>query len=299
MSASLQEWPHGRNCDTTWPAHHRLPGGRARPRPARVLFVAMTVATVSRDRAVERLDHAATTVRTAIGAVCRQLQAVADAVASVPPTAGRPPRQLVSRGLASVGHRRRRRRIRPGAVAAIRTAAGSPTSWPAPTSTGHRDRRAELDRRLRRIGWQRPAALRSRCSRRRRRRWPARTEHGGTARRRPRWRSLPRARSRAGPTTAAAMSAGSRPVPASRCHWRSRCSVRDPVALYAAAAGRCAGAGLPARCWWRAGWPARPPARWRELAWAADRVAGGDLDTRVPVPQPATSWAGSPERSTG
>ncbi len=38
-------------------------------------FVAVTVSTVSQDRTVERLDHAATTVRTAIGAVCRQLQA--------------------------------------------------------------------------------------------------------------------------------------------------------------------------------------------------------------------------------
>src|SRR5690349_5259355 len=63
-------------------------------------FVGMTVATVSRDRTVERLDHAATTVRTAIGAMCRQLQAVADAVAVVPPDA-RPATadQLTSRGL--------------------------------------------------------------------------------------------------------------------------------------------------------------------------------------------------------
>ena len=47
-------------------------------------FVGMTVATVSRDRTAERLDHAVTTVRTAIGAVCRQLQATADAVAVLP-----------------------------------------------------------------------------------------------------------------------------------------------------------------------------------------------------------------------
>jgi two-component system cell cycle response regulator len=48
------------------------------------LFVGVTVATVSHDRTYERLDHAVTTVRTAIGAVCRQLQATADAVAAVP-----------------------------------------------------------------------------------------------------------------------------------------------------------------------------------------------------------------------
>src|SRR4051794_34876211 len=65
-------------------------------------FVGMTVATVNRDRTVERLDHASTTVRTAIGAVCRQLQAVADSVA-VLPGADRAvaAEQLVKRGLAS------------------------------------------------------------------------------------------------------------------------------------------------------------------------------------------------------
>jgi hypothetical protein len=34
----------------------------------------MTVAAVSRDWTVERLDHAAITVRTAVGAACRQPQ---------------------------------------------------------------------------------------------------------------------------------------------------------------------------------------------------------------------------------
>ena len=48
------------------------------------ILVALTVAMVSRDRVSERLDHAATTVRTGVGAICRQLQAVADAVAVVP-----------------------------------------------------------------------------------------------------------------------------------------------------------------------------------------------------------------------
>ncbi|GAB1643200.1 diguanylate cyclase [Krasilnikovia sp. MM14-A1259] len=66
------------------------------------LFVGTTVATVRRDRAVERLDHAATTVRTAIGAVCRQLQAVADAVAVLSAADRRAAAdQLVARGLAT------------------------------------------------------------------------------------------------------------------------------------------------------------------------------------------------------
>ncbi|HET6529983.1 MAG TPA: diguanylate cyclase [Actinoplanes sp.] len=48
------------------------------------LFVGITVSTVTRDRTTDRLDHAATTVRTAISAVCRQLQAIADTVAGLP-----------------------------------------------------------------------------------------------------------------------------------------------------------------------------------------------------------------------
>ncbi|WP_084556109.1 diguanylate cyclase [Couchioplanes caeruleus] len=62
----------------------------------------MTVSTVSRDRTVERLDHAATTVRSAMGALCGQLQAVADAVAVLPEDARRPAAdQMVTRGLAA------------------------------------------------------------------------------------------------------------------------------------------------------------------------------------------------------
>src|SRR3954471_17244034 len=66
------------------------------------LFVALTVTTVSRDRAAERLDHAATTIRIAVGAVCRQLQTAADAVAMVPHRDRSPvAAQLVTRGLAT------------------------------------------------------------------------------------------------------------------------------------------------------------------------------------------------------
>jgi diguanylate cyclase (GGDEF)-like protein len=66
------------------------------------IFVAITVGAVSRDRTAERLDHAATTVRTGLAAICRQLQATADATAVVPgadraAVAG----QLVARGLAT------------------------------------------------------------------------------------------------------------------------------------------------------------------------------------------------------
>jgi two-component system cell cycle response regulator len=66
------------------------------------IFVAFTVGAVSRDRTTERLDHAATTVGVAIGAICRQLQASADAVAVVPAGDRRAVAdQLVARGLAT------------------------------------------------------------------------------------------------------------------------------------------------------------------------------------------------------
>ncbi|MDY7090349.1 MAG: diguanylate cyclase [Actinomycetota bacterium] len=66
------------------------------------IFVALTVAAVSRDRTAERLDHATTTVRTGMAAACRQLQAAADAVAVVPPAErSAVADQLITRGLAT------------------------------------------------------------------------------------------------------------------------------------------------------------------------------------------------------
>src|SRR5689334_9507247 len=66
------------------------------------IFVALTVAAVSRNRTTDRLDHAVTTVRTGISAICRQLQAAADAVAVVPADdRSSVARQLIARGLAS------------------------------------------------------------------------------------------------------------------------------------------------------------------------------------------------------
>ncbi|HEY6597568.1 MAG TPA: diguanylate cyclase [Asanoa sp.] len=83
-------------------------------------FVGATVAAVGRDRAVERLGLAAASVQTSIGSLCQQLYAAADAVAVADAdrraaVAG----QVVARGLAS------------GVV--IEDAAGNPTAQtPAP-----------------------------------------------------------------------------------------------------------------------------------------------------------------------
>ncbi|MEU4618724.1 diguanylate cyclase [Actinoplanes sp. NPDC023801] len=66
------------------------------------IFVALTVGAVNRERTTERLDHAANTVSVAIGAICRQLQVSADAVAVVPAGERRAVAdQLVARGLAT------------------------------------------------------------------------------------------------------------------------------------------------------------------------------------------------------
>ena len=66
------------------------------------IFVALTVSAVNRDRTSERLDHAEATVSASVGAICRQLQAAADAVAVVP-TESRAAvsDQLIARGLAT------------------------------------------------------------------------------------------------------------------------------------------------------------------------------------------------------
>ncbi|GAA4931655.1 GGDEF domain-containing protein [Actinoplanes utahensis] len=66
------------------------------------IFVALTVGAVNRERTTERLDHAEATVSASVGAICRQLQAAADAVAVVPADSRAPVvDQLVARGLAT------------------------------------------------------------------------------------------------------------------------------------------------------------------------------------------------------
>jgi two-component system, cell cycle response regulator len=103
-------------------------------------FIGMTVATVSRDRTVERLDHAATTVRTGIAAVCRQLQAAADAVAILPPEQRHAVAdQFVSRGLASAI------RVTDGQEPAFETGGGGTAGPQATLGDGWRDCAAPAD----------------------------------------------------------------------------------------------------------------------------------------------------------
>ncbi|WP_433298302.1 diguanylate cyclase [Actinoplanes sp. CA-030573] len=220
------------------------------------IFVAMTVSTVSRDRTAERLDHAATTVRTGIGAICRQLQAVADSVAVVPgESRSAVGNQLVARGLAS--------------DVRIADSAGS---------QGKAD-----------PGWQDCAA-----------------PTGGTA-----IAIAATARSGSISVTAAqaiddaflnrlAATSGARITPGVHPRSGSRelsaepgqpvpltltVPQSKPTFLYGVLLAVVLAAGLAgvvvAR--WLANTTTRPLG---DLAWAADRVAGGDLDTRVPIVRP-------------
>lgn len=66
-------------------------------------FVGATVAAVSHNRSLQRLDLAATSARTSVNALCQQLQAAADAVAMMvdPSRVATAATQVVTRGLAT------------------------------------------------------------------------------------------------------------------------------------------------------------------------------------------------------
>jgi two-component system cell cycle response regulator len=225
------------------------------------IFVALTVATVSRDRTAERLDRAATTVRTGIGAICLQLQASADAVAVVPAgdrTAVAD--QLVARGLAG-DIRLTDRPVRgmgvggrgdhPGWQDCAAPAGGEITAIAATATNGSLTVTAAqvvdvafLDRLAAASG--------------------ARVSLAGHL-------SSPTRRLAAEPGQPLPLTLSVRPV-----HPTFLYAVLPALVLAAAVA-----AVLVAR--WLARSTTRPLA---DLAWAADRVAGGELNTRVPLVRP-------------
>ncbi|MFI5889465.1 diguanylate cyclase [Actinoplanes sp. NPDC051513] len=220
------------------------------------IFVALTVTTVSRDRAAERLDHAATTLRTGISAICRQLQAAADAVAVVPADDRSPvARQLIARGLASdirIFSGQSGEESKPSRTGDCAAPTGTTTSAIVATAT---------------VGTQQITAAQSVDEA-----FLTRLAAASGARvtlgshHRPGGRELG-----VGP---------GQPLPLTLTITKSK-----PLFLYAVLlAVVCAAAlasVLVAR--WLAHTTTRPLG---DLAWAADQVAGGDLDTRVPIVRP-------------
>ncbi|XVU24884.1 diguanylate cyclase [Actinoplanes sp. CA-054009] len=211
------------------------------------IFVALTVTTVSRERTAERLDRAATTVRTSVSAACRQLQVVADAVAVVPENdraavAG----QLTARGLATgikigaTGKARANCASDGGATITAESVVGGTTIAAAQSVDG-----AFLDRLS--------AASRTRVT------LASENETGQTLHLAP------------GP---------GQPLPLTITVPTTR-----PTFLYAvlAAVALCAALAAVLVARWLARTTTRPLG---ELAWAAGRVADGDLDTRVPILRP-------------
>ncbi|MFI1991280.1 diguanylate cyclase [Actinoplanes sp. NPDC020271] len=261
------------------------------------VFVALTVATVSRDRTNERLDRAVTTVQAAVGAICGQLQAAAEAVAVVPADErAAVADQLIARGLATdisfggeqdsrqAGGRSSRQAGEPGGQQAA-----APTSRMAlPGAVLAPDTPAQA-------GWQDCAApdatpVTALAA-------SAQAGEAGVRAARPVDAALLRRlgevagvtitldgpQESGGPAggTARHVAAGpGQPLPLTLTAMPGkptfRYAVLPLIVLVTAAVAVVA-----------ARWLARSTTRpLGDLAWAADRVANGDLDTRVPIPRP-------------
>ncbi|MBB2945960.1 diguanylate cyclase (GGDEF)-like protein [Actinoplanes lutulentus] len=238
------------------------------------IFVALTVGAVSRERTAERLDHAATTVSAAVSAFCGQLQAVADAVAVVPVTErSAVADQLIVRGLATAvrvtGPDQKTQAVRGSSREEVLGKGGWPAGWQdcaeprggavtalaavayASDVTVMAAQRVD-DALLARLG-----------------------EAGGVT----------VALSATGPESDKEAIRELAAEPGSPLPLSLTVPASDPTFRYAILLLIVLVTALVAIL--AARWLARSTTRpLGDLAWAADRVANGDLDTRVPIPRP-------------
>lgn len=242
------------------------------------IFVALTAGAVSRERTTERLDHAATTVSVAIGAICRQLQASADAVAVVPAGDRQAVAdQLVARGLATEIQltETEQSSLARSAMTGDPAASGRQDCAGPGAGTGNEPARTEshvtaltasaYHQEVTVTAAERvDAALLDRLG----------TAAGVAVRI---GAGLPVA---AGTADRALTAEPGRPVPLTLTVPAAGPTVRYLILLLIVLATAVA-AVIAAR--WLARSTTRPLG---DLAWAADRVANGDLDTRVPIPRP-------------
>jgi two-component system cell cycle response regulator len=265
------------------------------------IFVALTVGAVSRERTAERLDHAAITVGAAVGAVCRQLQAAADAVAVVPAIErAAVARQLIARGLATeirmTGPDQASQPAQGRSREEILERGGHPAGWQncAKPGSGVVTAVAALadaadvtvmaaervdDALLARIGEAGGVAVTLAAE--------GSTATGGSA-------TAGESAKTGGSTTAEEEGDGSGKAAAHRDLLAApgqplpltlSVPASDPTPRYAILVLTVLVTALVAIL--AARWLARSTTRpLGDLAWAADRVANGDLDTRVPIPRP-------------
>ncbi|MEU4687367.1 diguanylate cyclase [Actinoplanes sp. NPDC023714] len=245
------------------------------------IFVALTVGAVSRERTADRLDHAAVTVGAAVSAVCRQLQAAADAVAVVPATErSAVADQLIARGLATAirmtGPDQQTRPVQGSSREEVLEKGGRPVGWqdcagPAGGAVTALAASADASDVTVLAAQRVDGALLARIG-----------EAGGVAvtlgdpaRR------AEAQRSTEGEAAHRALTAEpGQPLPLTLT-----VPAADPTLRYMILAAIVLVTALVAIL--AARWLARSTTRpLGDLAWAADRVANGDLDTRVPIPRP-------------
>ncbi|GGN16117.1 GGDEF domain-containing protein [Actinoplanes campanulatus] len=233
------------------------------------IFVALTVSAVNRDRTTERLDHAATTVSAAVGALCRQLQAAADAVAVVPAeNRVAVADQLVARGLATtVDVTVPNQPLLGRAAAHSGNGTTGPLSCadPAPRGTATAFAAYAYAEEVTVVAAQGiDPALMDRLG-----------DAAGVA------VAIGAPAPEAGPRTTRQLTAvPGQPLPLTLSVPTGEPTLRYAI-LFLIVLVTAVVAVLAAR--WLARSTTRPLG---DLAWAADRVANGDLDTRVPIPRP-------------